>query len=107
METLSHIDLASNPVTLKAIGVGDDGQPIPVGDRRPVWAFDPADIVEVDLSDDWTEAILSRKSAGTVTVTVAVDGIQSPPVTVEVHPPVLAGVAIQLAVAAGAVGSSA
>jgi hypothetical protein len=97
METLSNIDLASNPITLKAVGIGDDGKPIPLAGKKPVWAFDPADIVQVDLSEDWTEAILSRKSAGSVTVTVAVDNIRSTPLTVQVQPQTLAGVAIQVA----------
>jgi hypothetical protein len=97
MDTLSNIDLAANPVTLKAIGIGDDGQPIPLAGKKPVWAFDPADIVQVDLSEDWTEAVLTRKTAGTVTVTVSVDTIQSAPVTVQVQSPHLASVAIQAA----------
>ena len=97
MEPLSNIDLAANPVTLKAIGIGDNGQPIPLTGKKPIWAFEPADIVQVDLSEDWTQAVLSRKTAGTVTVTATVDGIHSAPVTVQVHAPELVGVAIQLA----------
>ena len=97
MDTVSTVDLAATPVTLKAIGVDADGQPISLAGKKPVWAFDPADIVEVDLSEDWTQAVLTRKAAGTVTVTVTVDGIQSPPLSVQVHEPELVGVAIQVA----------
>jgi hypothetical protein len=96
MDSLSNLDLAANPVTLKVIGIGSDGQPIPLAGRKPVWAFDPADIVQVDLSDDWTEAVLTRKAAGTVTVTVAVDNVHSAPLTVQVQSPELAGLAIQV-----------
>ena len=100
MDTPSNIDLTSQSVTLKAVGIGDDGQPIALGGKKPVWTFEPADLVQVDLSADWTEAVLSRKSPGTVTVTVAVDAIRSAPVTVQVHGPQLAGLAIQVAAAA-------
>ena len=97
MDTVSTVDLAATPVTLKAIGVDADGRPISLAGKNPTWAFDPADIVEVNLSEDWTQAVLTRKTAGTVTVTVSVGGIQSPPLSMQVHEPELAGVAIQVA----------
>ena len=100
METLSNIDLGPRPITLKVIGIGDDEQPISLGDKKPVWAFDPADIVQADLSADWTQAVLSRKTPGTVTVSVTVDSFKSPPVIVQVHAPELAGLAIQAVAAA-------
>jgi hypothetical protein len=97
MEAIYNIDLAAKPVTLKLIGAGDDGQPVSLAGRKPVWAFEPADIVQVDLSDDWTEAVLTRKAAGTVTVTATVDSVVSAPVAVQVHAATLASVTIQVA----------
>ena len=106
MDTVSTVDLAATPVTLKAIGVDADGRPISLAGKNPTWAFDPADIVEVNLSEDWTQAVLTRKTAGTVTVTVTVNGMQSPLLSVQVHEPELVGVAIQVAADASAAGQA-